>query len=134
MVVAETFDALDQSLPRARRSATDARGFLYGPYRLVALVALDDPERAAIIARNQTAFREVFYLAPAKSSIQSELEQDLRDWVDAGRFAPHEVAPMAEAMISLGMDLLVQVALDPESADARVEFLVDLFSRALLPR
>lgn len=133
VIVDGTFDTLDASLPAARRSATDLRGFLHGPYRLVVLVALDDPETAAIIARNQTAFRELFYLARAKSSIQRELEADLRDWTASGRMAPHQTGPMAEAMISLGMDLLVQVALDPDSADARVAFLVDLFSRALRP-
>ncbi|MNL82155.1 hypothetical protein D3C87_2094740 [compost metagenome] len=70
-------------------------------------------------------------MADSKTDIQKDLEKDLLDWTALGRIRPHDAALMAETMIALGVDLVVQVSQTPETAEARISFLVSLFRSAL---
>lgn len=132
-IATEIFEPLTAALRGARQLAETPQSFLERPYRVVANLALDDPQTAAIVRQNQTVFRQRFYLSAAKSDIQSDLEADLRRWIEAGFFREHDPVLMTEAMLSLGLDLLIQVALDPGSADDRLRFIVEFFASALAP-
>lgn len=132
-LVAEIMQPLAENLRASRRNAPSVEAFLRAPFALAAEVAVTDPDNAQLIARNQTIFRRIFYLADSKTDIQKDLETDLLDWTAAGRLKSHDCALMAETMIALGVDLVVQVSQAPETAEARISFLVSLFRSALEP-
>lgn len=132
-LVAEIMQPLAENLRRSRREAETVEAFLRAPFALAAEVALKDPDNALLIARNQTIFRRIFYLADSKTDIQKDLEKDLLDWTALRRIQPHDAALMAETMIALGVDLVVQVSQAPETAEARISFLVSLFRNSLEP-
>lgn len=130
-LVAEIMEPLAERLRTSRREATSVEAFIGAPFELAAKVALEDPDNALLIARNQTIFRRIFYLADRKTDIQKDLERDLLDWTARGRLKPHDAALMSETMIALGVDLVVHVSLTPEIAEQRVAFLVALFRASI---
>ncbi len=48
--------------------------------------ALENPRPAALIARNQTLFRETFYLGRAATLVQRDLQTDLRPGLPPGKW------------------------------------------------
>lgn len=126
-------EPLADDLSKARAAATSAEDFIRAPYRLVSEFARRDSANAALIVKNQTLFRQTFYLAPARTRVQTDLEADLLRWVADGRLRQHDSVLMADAMLALGIDLVVQTALSSEQAEARIDFLADLFLARLSP-
>jgi len=124
---------LARDLKAARAAAGTPQAFIGEPYRLVADFARTDSANAALIVKNQTLFRQTFYLTPIRTTVQTDLEADLGRWMEEGRLRRHDPVLMADAMLALGIDLVVQTALDPASASGRVAFLVDLFIARLAP-
>lgn len=137
VIVAEVCAAV-RSMLRAKREAVrpdeDPRGLVSAGYRLLIELTALDPATAALIRRNQDAFREEFYQGPARSAIVGDLVEDLEARKASGVLLPHDSAELAETMIALGVDLIVLALHSREAALRRAAFLEDMFSRAFLPR
>lgn len=130
-VVEDIINPLIPILKEARASANTAHAFLFGAYDACRMLPRQNPEAAAIIARNQSAFREIFYLGDGQNRITADLITDLKDGHDAGFLKQSDPDLMAETMVALGMDLVIQAAQHPEKAKRRVEFLTRLFVDAI---
>lgn len=110
-----------------RQEAKTASEFIRGSYELCVMVTFQDAQSADIIGQNQNAFRRRFYIGETSAGIRSDLVADLEEWTSRGIFKEHDCAIMAEAMISLGVDLVVQTSVAPDQADRRIAFLEELF-------
>ncbi len=132
-LVEEIITPLATRLKASRREARTVEDFVRGPFGIAMDFALENPRPAALIARNQTLFRETFYLGRAATLVQRDLQTDLEAWVAAGKMAPHDSALMTDAMLALGFDVVVQAALSQTRHPARLDFLVDLFCSRLAP-
>jgi AcrR family transcriptional regulator len=130
-VVEDIIDPLVSLLRQTRADATTARAFLFNGYEACRLLPLQEPQAAAIIARNQSSFREIFYLGDGQSRIKSDLAADLKAGHRAGLFKSMDFELMAETQIALGIDLVIQAAQSPEHASKRVKFLSDLLEAAI---
>jgi AcrR family transcriptional regulator len=130
-VVEDIIGPLVPLLSRVRAEAKTAHAFLFNAYEACRLMPLQEPQAAAIIARNQSSFREIFYLGDGQSRIKSDLSDDLQKGCLEGRFKAMNFDLMAETQIALGIDLVIQAAQVPESASERVAFLTRLFEGAI---
>ena len=130
-VVDSIINPLIPILKEARASAETAYAFLFGAYDACRMLPRQNPEAAAIIARNQSEFREIFYLGDGQNRITADLVTDLKAGQDAGFLKRTDAELMAETMVSLGMDLVIQSAQHPEEAKRRVVFLTTLFVDAI---
>lgn len=130
-VVEDIIGPLVPLLSRVRAEAKTAHAFLFNAYEACRLMPLQEPQAAAIIARNQSSFREIFYLGDGQSQIKSDLSADLQKGCLEGRFKAMNFDLMAETQIALGIDLVIQAAQVPESASERVAFLTRLFEGAM---
>jgi AcrR family transcriptional regulator len=126
-VVEDIITPLIPILREARASADSAHDFMYGAYDACRMLPRQNPEAAAIIARNQSAFREIFYLGDGQNKITTDLIADLKAGQDAGFLKQTDADLMAETMVALGMDLVIQAAQHPQEAKRRVAFLTQLF-------
>ncbi|MEQ5872257.1 TetR/AcrR family transcriptional regulator [Sagittula sp. NFXS13] len=118
-------------LRATRKEAHTAPDFLANAYEACRRLPESNADAAALIARNQSTFREMFYLAKGQTQIKSDLVADLRTGHADGLFKSVDFELMADAMIALGIDLVIQAAENPEKARERVTFLIDLFSPAI---
>lgn len=130
-IVDDVITPLVPILKQARASAQTAEAFVFNAYEACRLLPDNDPEAAAIIARNQSAFREMFYLGSGQTKITSDLSQDLIAGYEAGFLKEVDPQLMAEALVSLGMDLVIQSSKQPTDAKNRVAFLTRLFANAI---
>jgi len=117
-------------LKSARGDAETPHDFLFNAFEACRLLPENDPQTAAIISRNQTLFRELFYFSDTQPQIREDLMQDLKMGQQKGIFVTLDVGIMADTMISLGLDMVIHTATDPDNGKDRVKFLTDLF----LPR
>ena len=133
VLVEDIVTPLAEQLSNARAEASTVEDFVQVPFDIVMQFALDNPRSAALIARNQTLFRETFYLGRAMTLMQADLKKDLQLWVSMGKIEQHDAGLMTDAMLALGFDLMVQVALSQAHDPQRLRFLVDLFCCRLDP-
>ena len=129
-VVEDIIQPLIPVLRNARTSAVSAEEFYFRAYDACRKMPQDNPEAAAIIARNQSAFREKFYLGQGQTRILADLVEDYSAGQKAGFLEDSNPDLMAETLISLGMDLVIQSAQNPDSAKDRVIFLTTIFTKA----
>lgn len=132
-VLAQIIEPLIPLLKAVRQEATSPRGFLFNAFDACYVLPLNEPETAAIISRNQAIFRELFYISGGQHQIREDLRADLERGQATGSFGSFDSGLMADAMISLGLDLVIQTANDPVDGQARVDFLVALFLPILTP-
>lgn len=134
IVLHEIVRPVQSELKVVRSEATNAREFVDFAYRACIKLTVRDRTSAQIIHRNQGVFRDVFYMGRVADDIRSDLMADLEAGVRSGMFLPHDAGVMAEAMLSLGVDLFLLGVGDLEEAERRVQFLVDLFMNSIEPR
>jgi AcrR family transcriptional regulator len=132
-ILAQIIEPLIQLLKLARQEATTPQEFLSNAFEACYFLPLKEPETAAIISRNQSTFRELFYISGGKHQIREDLRADLERGQAKGTFDAFDSGMMADAMISLGLDLVIQTAKNPADGQARVSFLVALFLLRIAP-
>lgn len=130
-VIEALIEPLVPVLRAARSEAATAEAFVFNAYEACRRLPLETPDAAALIARNQSILREMFYLGRGQTQIKSDLVADLTAGHASGLFIETNFELMADAMIALGIDLVVQAAQDPDDAQARVQFLQHLFVPAI---
>jgi AcrR family transcriptional regulator len=133
VVVDEIVRPIQTQLKLVRAEARTAREFIGAAYRVCIQLSVSDPASAELVRRNQSAFREIFYLARVRTDVRADLMRDLEAGVRAGLFVPHDSAVMAETMVALGLDLFLLGLTDLEESERRIQFLEDLFLRSLEP-
>jgi AcrR family transcriptional regulator len=132
-ILAQIFEPLIPLLKAERQKAISPYEFLFNAFEACYVLPLNEPETAAIISRNQTIFRELFYISGEQNQIREDLRVDLEKWQAEGKFSHFDSGMMADAMISLGLDLVVQTAKDRDAGKARLVFLAELFLPRLVP-
>lgn len=132
LVLADIIEPLIHILKQSRASAKTPHEFLTNAYEACRLLPEQNSETAAIIAHNQAIFRDRFYYAGSQAQIRADLVSDLVSWHDRKIFRHADFDLIAESMISLGIDLVIQSAQDPKSGKQRVAFLTSLFMPMLV--
>jgi hypothetical protein len=97
-------------LVTARTNAKSARHFMFNAYESCRLIPFQEPQAAIIIARDQSSFREIFYLGDGQSRIKSDLAADLRVAHLAGLFKTMDLELVTKTQIALGIDLFIRSA------------------------
>ena len=132
VIVDSVVEQIRARLRESREAAIDGPSFLIAGYRACMELTAFDPDTAALMRRNQNAFRAAFYQNQTASGLLADLVEELDGKVASGVFRPHDSAVMAETMISLGVDLIITCLDAPDEAPRRLDFLQDLFANALL--
>ena len=133
VIVEEVVQPIRERLKTKRQAAPDGEAFIGAAYQICVELTAFDPQTAALMRRNQSVFRQMFYQNRARSGLLSDLIEDIETKIASGVFAPHDAGLMAETMIAAGVDLIICCLDAPQQAERRVAFLQDLFSKALLP-
>ncbi|MEL6978051.1 MAG: TetR/AcrR family transcriptional regulator [Pseudomonadota bacterium] len=134
VIVDEVVTPIRARLKEARAAATTADAFIGGCYRACVALTAQDYAAAALIRRNQAAFRAAFYQGDdLAGAVLRELVEDLEAAVARGLFAPHDAPLMAEMMLSAGVDLIIACLNAPEQTERRLAFLQTTFETALTP-
>lgn len=121
-------------LRSVRAQSKTAEEFLWSAFDVCACFPIENPETSAIIARNQSAFRLTFYLGGNNAQIRKDLIADLKEGMVVGQLRHFDAKFTADAMISLGLDLVIQIVIHPEEAQSRVQYLTDLFMGMISPK
>lgn len=130
-VISELLNPMIAELRRARHEAQSPAEFIRNSYQAVLDAAHNNPDLANLIARNQTEFRQEFRRGQDRLTITQDVQNDLIAWMQAGHFIPHDTGRMADTMVSLGVDLLVQWVTEPQGIQEQLEFLEWLFLSAM---
>lgn len=130
-ITSELLSPLIVQLKLVRQQAQSPAEFIRHSYQAVVDAAESNPDMANLIARNQTEFRKAFRQGQDRVQIIQDVENDLIAWTEAGRFVPHDTRRMADSMVSLGLDLLVQYVTHPQDVAQQLDFLEWLYLRAL---
>ena len=132
-LTSELLAPLIAELRRARQEAQSPAEFIRNSYQAVLDAAQSNPDMARLIARNQNEFRRAFRQGQDRVQIIQDVENDLIAWTSAGHFVPHDTQRMADSMVSLGLDLLVQFVTHPQDVEQQLDFLEWLYLKALTP-
>ena len=126
---------VDEMAREARTRVHDARmaaagsveGFVSAGFRAYFEFLSEDPQRFALIRRNEGTLRTMFD-EPAIGAGADELQADLEAAVAAGALPPHDAELMAAAMVGAGLEIGMRlVERDPPDVEAAVAFVTGVF-------
>lgn len=126
-VIDELLAPMTNQLRQSRQHATTPAEFIHFSYQTALDMARQNPDLANLIANNQTEFRLEFQRGKSHAQIVQDVENDLEAWVKQGQFAPHDTKHMADVLVLLGLDLVVQVVTEPSNVEQRRAFVEWLF-------
>jgi AcrR family transcriptional regulator len=111
----------------ARRAARTPREFVEDGYRAYFGFIVEDPRRAAFLARNAGAIRAMTEDAEGPAGI-GELAEDLRAAIAAGELPHLDVEYGAAAMVAVGLELGQRLLRrDPPDVEGATRFAAGLF-------
>jgi AcrR family transcriptional regulator len=111
----------------ARMAAASLEEFVSEGFRAYFEFLAEDPQRFALIRRNEGTLRTMFD-EPAIGAGTDELRADLEAAVASGALPPHDAELMAAAMVGAGLEVGTRlVERDPPDVDAAVAFITHVF-------
>lgn len=126
-VIDELLAPMTTQLRQSRRDAGTPAEFIHFSYQTALDMARKNIDLATLIAKNQTEFRQEFQRGQSHAQIVQDVENDLEAWVKQGKLAPHDTKHMADILVLLGLDLVVQVVTEPSTVEQRQAFVEWLF-------
>jgi AcrR family transcriptional regulator len=103
-LVREVGEEARRRVRAARRAARTPRAFVEDAYRAYFGFIVEDPQRAALLARNAGAIRAMFEESEGPAGV-GELAEDLRAAIEAGELPALDVDYCAAAMVAVGLEL-----------------------------
>lgn len=100
----ERMATLTERLTRIRRSAHDAREFIYGAYLAAFETIAEDPLFYRGILRNVAVVRDIYEDSIMGVSVRA-LEVDIRDAIDRGLLPDIDVEYLAAALFGVGFEI-----------------------------
>lgn len=118
-------------LRNARRNANDSFSFVTLAYKSFFDIFTDNPDLLALIARNQSSFRNLAYQDEAKNLIE-DLESDIRLAIEAGLLPDIPVRVVSLSMFGTGLEIMAHGAAEKKiDTEATARALGILFVRGL---